>query len=274
MRGIAPTDCVPWDIMNIESRWVMMRWWCCGVLMSFVVGCETPMRAGDVNEAGMKTYRVKRLSAPIKVDADWAKAVWRDAEAIVLANHMGPRPEHFPKTQAKLAYDDESLYVIFRVEDRYVRAVAEKHQDSVCVDSCVEFFFTPRTDPENAGYFNLEMNCGGTMLFNYQLIPWKNRKPVSEADLARIETATTLPKRVEPEVTAPTTWVVEYRLPFDLLSNYIDEWTQPAPGVEWRANVYKCADATSHPHWLTWSPVDHPRPNFHLPQYFGRLLFE
>ena len=25
--------------------------------------------------------------------------------------------------------------------------------------------------------------------------------------------------------------------------------------VSWRANFYKCADASSHPHWLTWPPV-------------------
>jgi len=44
--------------------------------------------------------------------------------------------------------------------------------------------------------------------------------------------------------------------------------------VTWRANFYKCADSTSHPHWLTWSPVDHPTPHFHLPAFFGTLEFE
>jgi hypothetical protein len=50
-------------------------------------------------------------------------------------------------------------------------------------------------------------------------------------------------------------------------------FVKPAPGVKWRANLYKCADATSHPHWLTWSKVDYNRPNFHLPDYFGELEF-
>ena len=42
----------------------------------------------------------------------------------------------------------------------------------------------------------------------------------------------------------------------------------------WRANFYKCADRTSHPHCLTWAPVDFPVPNFHLPRSFGVLEFE
>jgi len=37
------------------------------------------------------------------------------------------------------------------------------------------------------------------------------------------------------------------------------------------ANFYKCADKLQHPHWLNWSPVDFPKPNFHLPQSFGVL---
>jgi hypothetical protein len=49
---------------------------------------------------------------------------------------------------------------------------------------------------------------------------------------------------------------------------------KPGPGVTWRANFYKCADKTSHPHWLTWAPVNYPKPKFHLPEYFGRIEFE
>jgi hypothetical protein len=41
----------------------------------------------------------------------------------------------------------------------------------------------------------------------------------------------------------------------------------------WRVNFYKCADRTSHPHWLTWAPVDSPAPNFHLPDAFGIMEF-
>jgi hypothetical protein len=160
------------------------------------------------------------------------------------------------------------------VQDRYVRAVAETHQDSVCGDSCVEFFFTPVEDLSK-GYFNLEMNCGGTMLFHYQLIPRKDSRPVASEDLARIEVAHTMPMIVEPERIEPTKWTVAYRLPVDMLCKYYPaEVAFPAPGAVWRANFYKCADASSHPHWLTWSPVKFKQPDFHRPDQFGTLIFE
>lgn len=49
---------------------------------------------------------------------------------------------------------------------------------------------------------------------------------------------------------------------------------RPRPGVTWRANFCKCADDSSRPHWLTWSPVTDSEPAFHRPKYFGILEFE
>lgn len=214
---------------------------------------------------------VMRFENPPTIDANWDKPSWADAPAARIGNFMGEKPEHFPIVEAKLGYDDSALYAVFRVEDRYVRAVAENHQGNVCRDSCVEFFFTPATDgPE--GYFNLEMNCGGTMLFHFQKQGRDGRIVFPESDLSEILVAHSMPKIVEPEIEDSVTWTVEYRIPADLLEKYYPV-ARPAPGVSWRGNLYKCGDKTSHPHWLTWSPVDYPRPNFHVPDCFGELRF-
>ncbi|MHC4441335.1 MAG: carbohydrate-binding family 9-like protein [Planctomycetota bacterium] len=218
-------------------------------------------------------YQVDRLGGPMSIDADWDKAVWREVEPLELNYHMGDKPQHFPKVQAKLLYDDEFVYVIFRVEDRFVRAVARQHQDPVCRDSCVEFFFAPGADLED-GYFNLEMNCGGIILLNFQTIPRKNNFPLKAEDVERIKVAHSMPRRVLEEIKDPIVWTVQYRLPVDILAKYCPSAKKPAAGVVWRANFFKCADDTSHPHWLTWSRVDNPKPDFHVPQFFGELEFK
>ena len=97
---------------------------------------------------------------------------------------------------------------------------------------------------------------------------------LEQADLDTFQVAHSLPKRVDPEISDPTDWTVEYRLPVDLLRRYNNEIRRPGSGVTWRANFYKWGDKTSHPHWLTWSFVDHPTPDFHLPRFFGTLEFE
>ncbi|MCL2330408.1 MAG: carbohydrate-binding family 9-like protein [Phycisphaerae bacterium] len=218
-------------------------------------------------------YEVVRFSKPIKIDANWDKPEWKKVKPVELKRFMGKQPEHFPKVQAKLAYDSDNLYVIWRVEDNYVRAQAKKHQDPVCWDSCVELFFMPGT-PAEQGYFNLEMNCGGTMFFNFQLVPRQNEINLTPEEVAQVEVAHTMPKIVDPEIAKPTVWFVEYRMPVSLLNKYIPGAVKPAPGVQWRANMFKCGDRTSHPHWLTWAFVDRPKPDFHRPESFVPLVFK
>ena len=220
----------------------------------------------------MKTYCVTRVDQPVAVNAVWEKSPWDEIGDLMLGEYMGDRPVHFPGVQVKLAYDVEVLSVIFRVADRYVCARKKAYQDRVCEDSCVEFFFTPGEE-RSQGYFNLELNCGGTAYFHHQRGRGSNDIGVDREDFEQIEIAHSMPKIIDPEIVAETPWVVEYRLPFRLLENYAP-LVYPATGVVWLANFYKCADESSHPHWLTWSQVDLPTPEFHQPAFFGRLVFE
>ena len=215
--------------------------------------------------------KVPKCLQPVAIDAVWEKAPWQSFDSQPIALPMGKAPEHLPHTAVKIAYDDDALYLIFRVVDRYVRAITTEHQKGeVWKDSCVEFFFTPGHDIA-IGHFYLEMNCGGTMLFRFHGPNAVETIPQNEYGTMSI--AHSLPKIVDPEICEPITWTLEYRLPLAILKKYCAVHA-PATGVVWRANFYKCADASSHPHWLTWSPVDFPTPQFHLPEFFGTLEFE
>lgn len=218
-----------------------------------------------------KTYPVHRLAEPLTLDANWEKPAWRRAATADIALHMGERPDHIPETRVRMLYDDQSLYLIFEVRDRYVRAVGVRDGDRVWEDSCVEFFFTPGDDLA-AGYFNFETNCGGARYWHHHPAAGGDR-PLAADDLARVAVAHTLNGAIEPEIAGPVTWRVEYRVPIEILRNYTTV-AQPAPGVRWRANFQKCADHSSHPHFLTWSRIDWPQPKFHLPEFFGWLEFK
>lgn len=204
-------------------------------------------------------------------DSAWDAFPWRGIPSELVQNHMGKKPDHLPKVEVKIAYDSMAIGVMFRVEDRYVRATASEHQEDVYKDSCVEFFFTPGSDVSR-GYFNLEMNCGGTMLFHFQMQPRKNKIVIPVSECSQIRCTHSLPGIINPEIKEPITWTVAYQIPITLLEKYC-QVTSPGPQALWRVNFYKCADDTSHPHWLTWAPVDHPKPNFHHPQSFGILEF-
>ena len=213
-------------------------------------------------------YLIRHATVPFgQPTADWDSALWQSADTLNIAHYRWEDSGHHPRTQARVLYDDRFLAVIFRVEDRYVRAVAEKFQDSVCLDSCAEFFVAPLPDSE--AYFNFEVNCGGTMLLHrcpstVEREAGEGTVNVSAADGLTIAIAHSLPHIVEPEIAEPTTWTVEYHVPFSLFASYFGADT-PTSGTRWKGNFYKCGDLTSHPHWGSWAPVHTEKPSFHQP---------
>jgi hypothetical protein len=151
--------------------------------------------------------------------------------------------------------------------------VRTKFHDNVCKDSCVEFFVQP---DRGIGYFNFEFNCGGVMLCYYVSDPKRTRtgfrksEPLPIRLCKRVGVHHSMPRTVAPEIEKPTVWTLEFAIPFGVF-----EWrTGPLgdlAGRCWRANFYKCGDETSHPHWVSWTPLT--AKNFHLPQCFGTVRF-
>ena len=230
---------------------------------SYSIGTE------DQNNA---TYKVVMTKKPFKIDANWDKPAWKKIKPATISNYMGALPDFKPEAEVKMMYDKENIYLIFRVKDRNVRCIINKINGPVWQDSAVEFFFSP-----DAGspllYFNLETNCGGTPLLHYNVIPRRESKRLTGDEIKQIEIAHSLPEIIDPEIKEPVTWTLEYKIPFSLLEKY-SKVTHPAKGVEWRANFYKIAENSSNPHYITWSKIDKPKPDFHVPQSFGKLIFE
>lgn len=218
------------------------------------------------------TYTITKLKKAIRIDGNWNKAPWNSVNPIELTYYMGEIPWFRPTVHAKMMYDDENIYIIFQVKDRYIHCIIQDYNGPVYQDACVEFFFSPDTDfPEN--YFNLEINCGGTPLMGYSDHSKKRSVLVDSNDIKKIEIAHSLPRKVDPEITKPVTWTIEYKIPLALLEKYTT-LTAPKYGVTWRANFYKIAEKGNNPHYITWSFVDNVKPNFHLPQFFGILKFQ
>ena len=207
-------------------------------------------------------------------DANWERAEWQSAETLEVTHFSWADSGHRPGVCARVLYDERFLAIIFRVEDRYVRAVAQNFQDSVCSDSCVEFFVAPM--PDSDGYFNFEVNCGGTLHSSF-VEDWTRTPdgferftPLPESLGEQITIHHTAPRVIEPEHAAPLAWQLGLSVPFAVLREFAGDF-DVSPGTRWRANFHKCGDETSHPHWATWSPVD--TLNFHEPAYFGTIEF-
>lgn len=225
-------------------------------------------KTGSDNESLLIVPEIREIT---HLHCNGAMEPWTGILPEKLTHHMGDVPLHFPPTQFKAAYDRDSIHVFFQVEDRYVRALTDQYQGPVYQDSCVEFFFSPGPTADQ-GYFNLEINCCGAALFEFHPSGKEQFIRIPESTFRHIGITSSLTGRINEEITTPLTWTAAFRLPVEILKEYTAV-LPPGPGNVWRANFHKCADRTSHPHWLTWAPIHYPTPRFHLPQYFGFLKF-
>lgn len=171
-------------------------------------------------------------------------------------------PYH-PLTAFTIAHSDTAIYIDFFVRCNYLRAVNTANNSDVYQDSCVEFFVAPEGADH---YYNFEFNCIGTA----HAARRKSRHestPLTDAQIDSIRRLSSCGTRPFEELQGIFSWNLAVGIPLEL----IGQAYHPGEQLKLRANFYKCADATSDPHYLSWSPIDTPAPDFHRPEFFGEI---
>ena len=166
--------------------------------------------------------------------------------------------EYRPEARAWLAWDPEGLSALLCAREETVSARVRAFGGDVWTDSCLEFFFRPFEDDPR--YVNIEANAAGAALIAVG---------PDRADRRRLAE---IPEGMDlcASAHAGGWWAVAYRVPFKWIEALYGRRLEPR-GCFW-GNFYKC-DESLHPHFGSWSPVEAPRPDFHRPECFGRLVF-
>ncbi len=167
-----------------------------------------------------------------------------------------------PEVAVRMRYTDDALVVRFDVVERHVRALETVDNNPVCVDSCVEIFVM-MSDGRN--YANFESNPLGTLLAARR----SEKTPFDAGELAAVGRrgscvgAAPFECRSQGSGDAEAWWV-EIEIPFRLLGY------DCAPR-RLRLNMYKCGDCTDTRHYLSLFPIDSEKPDFHRPEFFGKI---
>ena len=181
-------------------------------------------------------------------------------------------PEAFPeKPEVTVDVNNNQswLFLTYHVKGEQLRAVTTEDQGPVWEDSCVEFFCQV---PGEEHYMNFECNCIGAMVASRRKGRGEDVQPFSPEQMARIERKCTYPREAFEERDGMYEWTVEERIPLDLI--FQRPMTNDQFPLTLRANFYKCADKTKRPHFLSWRPIDLPKPDFHCPQFFGEITLD
>lgn len=170
-----------------------------------------------------------------------------------------------PLSTFSVAHSRTALYFDFFVRCNYLRAENYKNQSPVSEDSCVEVFLQPH---EGGPYWNFEFNCIGAVNAS-ERIERPNPRRLSDEEIALIRRYPSCGTRPFCELEGMFTWNLLVVIPLELIGLRYD-----GTPIDLRGNFYKCASKATRPHYLSWNPIHTAHPDFHRPEFFGKLILE
>ena len=214
------------------------------------------------------SYTIRRRGSEIKLDGSLDETAWKKARAADAFQFPWWKDGRQEQTTAKLLWDDDNLYVSFRCDDAHAWAEHTERDSAVYLDDCVEVFTAPDiVRPFN--YFNIEMNVRRAFLDQHH--PDGPGKTKTNWNAEGVRIATSVDGTINDDSDKDQSWMLEAAIPFANFA-FVAQHTPPHPGDVWRMNLNRLGGKTN-PQFSQWSPSGTPHPQYHAPEYFGRVMF-
>lgn len=203
---------------------------------------------------------------PVSDVAIWPD--WNQLEPVILANYDG-KSAAAPRTQVRLAYDAEWLYLRYNCEDD--RTICQMNEDEMDLweEDVVELFVDAGNDQRD--YLEFEWNPLGAKVD--LLIVWGadgKFRTYREWDAKGMQYRVEWCEVSIGNETVPG-WICEVKIPLHLFG---DMPKMPEAGEAWRGNLYRIKRATAEgDQYQSWSAVPGKEAAFHQPKRFGWFRF-
>jgi len=175
-------------------------------------------------------------------------------------------PEAFPycpETSFFIARSERYLALRYSVRGLDLRATVMEDNGRSWEDSCCEFFVSV----DGKEYFNVETTCIGSVLMAHGA-GRADRTVLPAEEVAKVIRRGSLDHKEYALEGGPYEWTLDVLIPLGLIGLSRDAFAGSI-----RANFYKCADLSAHPHYVSWNPIPTEKPDFHRPEFFGLLEF-
>ncbi len=171
-----------------------------------------------------------------------------------------------PQVRFKIFHTNKQIVLKFHVVEDSIRAVNNTFNSPVFQDSCCEFFI----GMDDINYYNFEFNCIGAVLAGYGADRQK-RNYLDTKYLDNILVYTSIEKHPFELKIEKTEWWLIAVIPISVFHyNSFSNFSE----IIAKGNFYKCGDKTMPVHYVSWSEINLPKPDFHCPEFFGNITFE
>jgi hypothetical protein len=227
--------------------------------------------------AASKKYQVRKVTKALKIDGKLDDAAWKDAPSTgVFVNTLTGAPSE-PKTEAKMLWDNDNLYLAFENVDTDVWSTLTKRDDKLWTQEVVEIMID--ADKNGKTYVEFQVAPNGTIFDSYlpewrkyenDLDPKRKQFDWTSKIKASVRVLGTLNKRDDQD----KGWVAEIAIPLADVNGLNKEGVKVPPkvGDSWRLNMYRWDAPEGKPQIASgWAP---PLTNdFHALDKFGEIVF-
>lgn len=234
-------------------------------------------------------YSCPKTSKAFTLDGNLDKDFWKDIpfsdEFTDIEGSIRPKPRF--ETRAKLAWDDENLYIGALLKGNEIWAHQTEHDSVIFFDNDFEIFIDPDSDTQE--YVEYEMNARNT---NWDLLLTKAYRdqgsPINALELKGLKSAVSIKGELNNPSADNQEWSVEVVIPFTSLNECNVTRKAPVCGdfyrlnfsrVQWKVDIVnneyvKRKDASGNnlpeDNWV-WAPTG--VINIHYPELWGYLFF-
>lgn len=157
---------------------------------------------------------------------------------------------------------ENGISAIFNITEPSVKAEYTEANSKVYEESCAELFISF----DSKKYYNFEINCIGCILAQFGENRF-DRVFLDPEIIGKIDVRSTLGNKPLGVINGMTAYTLEVRIPKEVFvfdGGKIDT-------LSLIGNIYKCADKSPTPHYMTLFEIKSEKPDFHRPEFFRRL---
>ena len=216
---------------------------------------------------GLPEYVCKSAEGEIVIDGMLNEKAWQDIEALTQFQAWDGTRKANQDTGVKFLRDTDNLFIGFVAYDKDIWATKSKRDDALCEDEVVEFFIDAEGDSNS--YIELEINALNAI---FDLYISRTKGQYARCNLKGLESVVYINGTMDNRKDKDEWWSCEIKIPFYnfVMARHIP----PNKGDTWRLNAYRIERQKSGDEYTVWSPTYTKTPNFHMPERFGRLVFE
>jgi alpha-galactosidase len=217
----------------------------------------------SLSSAATGTAIALALSGALHADGFPAPEAWEKAQLISFdADWQGQNADPGRETEVRLLWTRETLFLRFRCRYRSLTTFSDSDPDGrryqLWERDVAEVFLQP--DPsEPRRYWEFEVSPNG-MWIDLDIAP-EGKAPGHTGN-----PHSGMKVKVHRDESEKV-WIAEMALPMRSLTLSFD------PAADWRLNFFRVEGPAESRFYSSWRPTNTLKPNFHVPEVFGKLSF-